>query len=196
MRVQLIGDGGAGQQRGLPRVYRKQVTKIYGACYAIMRRRYISFLGYIAVRNHSAKLLPYRKEDRDVRAQKLRARFEAVSRKCFKPRPLYLRYKYALACGVLVVLLLLAAVSFYLPPASDSWSQSEVLRHLAAAPNCDAARAVGLAPARYGQPGYWPSHDADNDGIACEPWAGRWGIRSFRFGNHDFPELRRGYGLH
>lgn len=43
-------------------------------------------------------------------------------------------------------------------------------RHLAAAPNCNAARAVGLAPARRGQPGYWPSHDADNDGIACEPW--------------------------
>lgn len=46
----------------------------------------------------------------------------------------------------------------------------EVTRHLLAAPNCEAARAVGLAPARRGQPGYWPKHDADNDGIACEPW--------------------------
>ncbi|MGI6854387.1 excalibur calcium-binding domain-containing protein [Mesorhizobium sp. 1B3] len=42
--------------------------------------------------------------------------------------------------------------------------------HLAASPNCTAARAVGLAPARRGQPGYWPSHDADNDGIASKPY--------------------------
>ena len=49
----------------------------------------------------------------------------------------------------------------------------ETIRHLAAAPNCAAARSVGLAPARRGQPGYYPSHDADNDGIACEPYRGR-----------------------
>lgn len=46
----------------------------------------------------------------------------------------------------------------------------EGARHLLAAPNCDAARSVGLAPAQRGQPGYWSKHDADNDGIACEPW--------------------------
>ena len=46
----------------------------------------------------------------------------------------------------------------------------EGARHLLAAPNCDAARAVGLAPARRGQPGYYASHDADGDGIACELW--------------------------
>ncbi|MER9165284.1 excalibur calcium-binding domain-containing protein [Mesorhizobium sp. M7A.F.Ca.US.010.02.1.1] len=39
-----------------------------------------------------------------------------------------------------------------------------VLRHLAAFPNCTAARR--------GEPGYWPTHDADHDGIACEPWHG------------------------
>jgi hypothetical protein len=50
------------------------------------------------------------------------------------------------------------------------WSLGTTLRHIAAAPNCDAARAVGLAPANRGEPGYWPSHDADRDGIACEPW--------------------------
>ena len=46
------------------------------------------------------------------------------------------------------------------------------LRHLAAFQNCSAARAVGLAPAHRGEPGYWPTHDADHDGIACEPWHG------------------------
>jgi len=32
---------------------------------------------------------------------------------------------------------------------------------------------MGLAPARRGQPGYWQKNDADNDGIACEPWPPR-----------------------
>jgi hypothetical protein len=50
------------------------------------------------------------------------------------------------------------------------WPLSVIVRHLAAAPNCAAARRVGLAPARRGEPGYYPQHDADNDGIACEPW--------------------------
>jgi hypothetical protein len=47
-------------------------------------------------------------------------------------------------------------------------------KHYAAYPNCAAARAVGLAPAYRGQPGYWPQHDRDNDGIACEPYPRRW----------------------
>lgn len=50
------------------------------------------------------------------------------------------------------------------------WPAPETIRHLLAAPNCAAARAVGLAPAYRGDPGYWSRHDADNDGIACEPW--------------------------
>jgi Excalibur calcium-binding domain len=53
------------------------------------------------------------------------------------------------------------------------WPLTVALRHVAAAPNCNAARVVGLAPARRGQPGYWPSHDRDGDGIACEPWRPR-----------------------
>jgi len=54
----------------------------------------------------------------------------------------------------------------YLSP----WSPMVTLRHLAAFPNCNAARAVGLAPAHRGKPGYWPHNDRDRDGIACEPW--------------------------
>lgn len=50
-----------------------------------------------------------------------------------------------------------------------SWSPDLKRRHQLAAANCDAARAVGLAPSRRGEPGYYPWHDADNDGIACEP---------------------------
>jgi hypothetical protein len=34
--------------------------------------------------------------------------------------------------------------------------------------NCSAARAVGAAPIRRGEPGYAPHLDRDNDGVACE----------------------------
>ena len=53
------------------------------------------------------------------------------------------------------------------------WPIMLTVRHLASAPNCSAARAVGLAPSNRGEPGYWQSHDADGDGKACEPWPRR-----------------------
>ena len=37
-------------------------------------------------------------------------------------------------------------------------------------PNCDAARAAGVAPMRFHEPGYREGLDGDNDGIACEPY--------------------------
>jgi len=49
------------------------------------------------------------------------------------------------------------------------WPSLLTVRHILAAPNCNAARSVGLAPARRGEPGYYTRHDADNDGWACEP---------------------------
>jgi hypothetical protein len=52
-------------------------------------------------------------------------------------------------------------------------SPLDAIQHLASAPNCSMARLVGVAPARRGQPGYWSSHDADRDGVACEPWNGQ-----------------------
>lgn len=47
------------------------------------------------------------------------------------------------------------------------------VRHLAAFPRCAMADAVGLAPSRRGQPGYWPHLDRDEDGVACEIWGDR-----------------------
>ncbi|GGN51519.1 hypothetical protein GCM10011349_24110 [Novosphingobium indicum] len=38
--------------------------------------------------------------------------------------------------------------------------------------NCDAARAAGVAPLYYGEPGYREGMDGDGDGIACEPYPG------------------------
>lgn len=40
-------------------------------------------------------------------------------------------------------------------------------------PNCAAARAAGVAPIYRGSPGYRAPLDADADGIACEPYRGR-----------------------
>jgi hypothetical protein len=37
-------------------------------------------------------------------------------------------------------------------------------------PNCDAARAAGVAPIHRGEPGYREGMDGDSDGIACEPY--------------------------
>jgi hypothetical protein len=53
------------------------------------------------------------------------------------------------------------------------WHPLQVLKHIAAFPNCSAARAVGVAPSYRGQPGYWSKLDADNDGISCEIWPRR-----------------------
>ena len=53
---------------------------------------------------------------------------------------------------------------------SSPWPIGLTFRHLMASRNCDMARTVGLAPAVRGAPGYWAHNDADDDGIACEPW--------------------------
>jgi hypothetical protein len=66
-----------------------------------------------------------------------------------------------------------AALAYPVLTNLSRWSPAMALRHAAAAPNCAAARAVGLAPAYRGQPGYYPQHDRDRDGIACEPWPRR-----------------------
>jgi hypothetical protein len=60
-----------------------------------------------------------------------------------------------------------AAIHFLSP-----WPPVATLKHIAAFPNCDAARELGLAPARRGDPGYWDKHDRDMDGVACEDWNG------------------------
>ncbi|HEY8591918.1 MAG TPA: excalibur calcium-binding domain-containing protein [Sphingomicrobium sp.] len=39
-------------------------------------------------------------------------------------------------------------------------------------PNCNAARAAGVAPIYAGEPGYREPLDADGDGISCEPYRG------------------------
>jgi hypothetical protein len=69
--------------------------------------------------------------------------------------------------------LALAALLYPVVSNLSRWPLTVALRHAAAAPNCTAARAMGLAPAYRGEPGYYPQHDDDRDGIACEPWPHR-----------------------
>ena len=104
----------------------------------------------------------------DRRARRLRAKFAAIR----IPSSRAIRYGGVSRSGLLSLLIaagvfVTVATGLVLSP----YPPFDTLRHLLAVPNCDAARAVGLAPARRGEPGYWPNHDADNDGVACEPWS-------------------------
>jgi hypothetical protein len=110
----------------------------------------------------------HRGRDPDKELLRLKGRFRAVSRRhefAMRLRRFRRRARvWALAgSGAIVVYAGLATLS---PP-----PPMVTLRHVVASRNCDAAREMGLAPAHRGQPGYWPSHDRDRDGIACEPWS-------------------------
>lgn len=91
-----------------------------------------------------------------------------------RPPPKHRRRSSYPSWGWLIGGTLVAGLLSYLALANvEISSPMMAVRHLAAFPNCDAARAVGLAPARRGQPGYYRRHDRDQDGLACEPWRGR-----------------------
>jgi hypothetical protein len=92
-----------------------------------------------------------------------------------QPRPTrYRRRQLARDTALAVAILVMLGVVLYLPLSKVRLnSPVDAIQHLASAPNCTMARLVGVAPARRGHPGYWSSHDADRDGVACEPWNGR-----------------------
>jgi hypothetical protein len=50
------------------------------------------------------------------------------------------------------------------------WPALTTMRHIGSFPNCQLAQFFDLAPANAGEPGYYQKHDADGDGVACEPW--------------------------
>lgn len=111
------------------------------------------------------------KPDRDPEAEltKLKRRFSGITLRFDRSNALRrFRRKTRTAALALLMIAVGLAVPFVLMKALSPWSIMTTIRHLAASPNCAAARSVGLAPARKGQPGYWPSHDADHDRVACE----------------------------
>ena len=99
--------------------------------------------------------------------RRLNRRFRAISRTLDRAQAFRRldRWSATLACIVIGgIALFWGALSL------SPWPPIATLRHVAAFPSCDAARALGMAPARSGDPGYWQRHDRDQDGISCEPW--------------------------
>jgi hypothetical protein len=107
-----------------------------------------------------------RDADEDLRS--LKRRFGSVSRRYHRAVKLRRVYRWAIVPALVAI----AVLGFYLGLTRLSpWSPMTTLKHIAAFPNCRAARAVGLAPAYEGEPGYWQRHDRDRDGKSCEGWA-------------------------
>lgn len=106
----------------------------------------------------------------DEKARRLKQRFEAVSDRYH--RAWYVRGRLLTSLRIALVAGLCVGITYAGLMSFGFGSPFLAIRHLASAPNCDAARAVGLAPANRGEPGYWRNHDADSDGRACEPWPG------------------------
>ena len=108
----------------------------------------------------------YAGRDAEREAQRLKHRFAAVSRRLeqlTKYRRLYRAAKVPALFGF--ALGAIGAGALELSP----FPPTMTLKHIAAFPNCPAARAAGLAPSKRDEPGYYIRHDADNDGVACEP---------------------------
>ncbi len=69
----------------------------------------------------------------------------------------------------LISMIILIGLCLYLGLTQLSpWNLPTTLRHLAAGGGCDISRAVHLAPAYRGQPGYWTYLDPHRTGIACK----------------------------
>ena len=75
---------------------------------------------------------------------------------------------YRWAIRIVIVVLVIEA-AFVMVIIASPWPFDVTLKHFWAMRNCETARAMGLEPARMGEPGYWPWLDRDKDGIACEP---------------------------
>jgi len=114
-----------------------------------------------------SKSLRRQRDDPDRRADQLRSHFNKVSNKSFKARRPR-SYQPWLTMSFLILAII--ATAYIALPALSPWPRMVTFRHILAAANCDTSRALGLAPARKGEPGYWRKLDADRDGIACEPW--------------------------
>jgi hypothetical protein len=74
---------------------------------------------------------------------------------------------------VLVSVAAVAAIAVVQVSPDSRTSAVEISDYSRAPRNCTEARAMGLENIPKGSPYYAPWLDADNDGLACEPWRGR-----------------------
>lgn len=110
------------------------------------------------------------KEDKDDQPHKWQG-VRGIKRRYLRYRQLYKfnkQWRQDVKQAVMICLGFLFLLSYVF--ISSPWSVGLTARHLLAAPNCAAARMAGLAPSVEGAPGYYSRHDADADGIACEPF--------------------------
>lgn len=69
-----------------------------------------------------------------------------------------------------IYVFLISALGSFIIMMSSPWPATVTVRHIGSFPSCSYARFFHLAPAEKGEPGYYARHDADGDGVACEPW--------------------------
>ncbi len=102
---------------------------------------------------------------RERRAAQLKRRFSKISSQFFAAKkpfgPIF-------AAAVLICLSVSLSATIAYQSTANQWPVVSTAKHLLAGFDCGFTRWVGLAPARIGNPGYWPSNDADGDGVACE----------------------------
>ncbi|MEM7635328.1 MAG: excalibur calcium-binding domain-containing protein [Pseudomonadota bacterium] len=114
------------------------------------------------------------RETAEARLERLNNGFRAVSHDIDRSSPKKWFPHFTVGqlgvCGLMVSLVATGSLVFFAELDGRKWPLATKLKHMAAAPNCSAARAVGLAPSKRGEPGYYFRHDRDRDGIACEPW--------------------------
>ncbi len=103
-------------------------------------------MNVVSLRRH-----PERWRHAEARRRRVRAGLARVTRRI--ERRHWRRRLVRRLCVVAVLAAALAKIVATIALASP-WPLDVTLRHLAAAPNCDAARRVGLAPAPRGEPGY------------------------------------------
>lgn len=107
----------------------------------------------------------FKDRDPDLRLKRIQYRFQVIrdhADRTARSRRLSRR----IVTSVLYVLLIAGAVLLALQ--LSPWPVETTIRHIVAHTNCKTAHAMGLAPARRGEPGYWSKLDRDNDGVACE----------------------------
>jgi hypothetical protein len=108
--------------------------------------------------------------DPEAELLRLRGRLEAISRRIERQAMRRATRRRVASWAKVTAWMGICAVAVYIALAQLSpWPPLVTLKHLASSPSCAAVRAMGLAPAIKGQPGYWPSHDADHDDKSCEP---------------------------
>ena len=98
---------------------------------------------------------------RDKGLRHINRRFRVVWDRHYRARKLRIFYR-----PLLVITPVIGALVFGL--FMSPWPLIPTLKHLASFPSCDTARALGVAPTRKGEPGYWLRHDQDGDGLTCD----------------------------